>query len=353
MQMRRVAKRALKFAGYGLAGVLAVAAIALSLTIGWRPVMGSPNARLLTDRRFEATPARLARGRYLVEGVAECFDCHATVEFQGPGQPVRTTRKGSGRIFEEHGDFRIVAPNITPDRATGAGTWTDDQLARAIREGVGHDGRALFPIMPYQKFREMSDEDLASVIVYIRSLEPVYNPLPPRRLPFPLSRIVNALPQPVTSSVTRPTTEDPRKRGEYLVTLASCGSCHTPGTMEGKPRTDMAFGGGEIFTEAGYPVASANITPDASGISYYDEATFIKTLRTGHVGARPLNAPMPWWIFRNMSDEDLKAIFAYLQTLKPVRHRVDNAETTVRCPVCGNKHGVGGGTEYASRRTVR
>ena len=65
---------------------------------------------------------------------------------------------------------KIVAPNLTPDPETGAGNWTDDQLARAIREGIGHDGRALFPMMPYTHFREMSDEDLASVIVYLRSL---------------------------------------------------------------------------------------------------------------------------------------------------------------------------------------
>ena len=71
-----------------------------------------------------------------------------------------------------------MAPNLTPDPETGAGSWTDDQLARAMREGVGHDGRALFPIMPYQHYRNMSDEDLASVVVYLRSLPPVHNQLP-------------------------------------------------------------------------------------------------------------------------------------------------------------------------------
>ena len=76
---------------------------------------------------------------------------------------------------------KVYAPNITPDAETGAGNWSDDQLARAIREGVGHDGRALFPLMPYPDFHSMSDEDLASVIVYLRSLPPVHKPRPPHR----------------------------------------------------------------------------------------------------------------------------------------------------------------------------
>ena len=67
----------------------------------------------------------------------------------------------------------VHAPNITPDPETGAGNWSDDQLARAIREGIGHDGRALFPFMPYLGLRALSDEDLASIIVYLRSLPPV------------------------------------------------------------------------------------------------------------------------------------------------------------------------------------
>jgi hypothetical protein len=88
-------------------------------------------------------------------------------------------------------------------------------------------------------------------------------------------------------------------------------------------------------------VTSANITPDMSGISYYDETLFVKTLRTGHVGARPLNSIMPWGYFRNMSDDDLKAVFAYLRTLPPVKHSVDNTEPPSFCPLDGGYHGFG------------
>jgi hypothetical protein len=81
-------------------------------------------------------------------------------------------------------------------------------------------------------------------------------------------------------------------------------------------------------------VASANITQDTSGISYYDEAPFIQTMRTGYVKARELNPIMPWWHFRNLADDDLKAMFAYLRTLKPVKHRVDNTEPPTFCKSC-------------------
>jgi len=83
----------------------------------------------------------------------------------------------------------VVAPNITPDRETGIGNFTDDQLSRAIREGISHDGQTLFPMMPYVRFRQMSDEDLASVVVYIRTLAPIRNALPRTDIHFPVKYI--------------------------------------------------------------------------------------------------------------------------------------------------------------------
>jgi len=90
-------------------------------------------------------------------------------------------------------------------------------------------------------------------------------------------------------------------------------------------------------------VVTPNITSDPSGISHYDEAMFIKTIRTGHAsgGTRELNTFMPYRYFRNMTDDDLKAIFAYIRTVPPVRHHVDNSETPTYCPICRQKHGFG------------
>ena len=86
---------------------------------------------------------------------------------------------------------------------------------------------------------------------------------------------------------------------------------------------------------------AANITQDASGISYYNEELFLQALRTGKVKARSLSHIMPWSIYRGMTDEDLKAIFAYLKTVKPVKHTVDNAEPPTACKLCGMQHGGG------------
>jgi mono/diheme cytochrome c family protein len=295
----------------------------------------------LTDRSFERTPERLARGKYLVNGPAACFDCHSQVEKEldtiQPGEAPVFHNVGAGRVMFEDANIRLVVPNITPDMETGAGTWTDDQFARAIREGIGHDGRTLFPLMPYEDFRNLSDEDLASIIVYVRSLEPVRHELPKSKIPFPLSRLINAVPQPIHQQVVEENT-DPISRGRYLSKIGHCINCHTPKDKTGKPLPGMEFAGGEQF---GPTVVSANITPDPSGISYYDEKLFIKAMRTGHVGARPLKSPMPWWFFRNMNDDDLKALFAYLRTVKPVHHRVDNSETATECKRCNGKHGAG------------
>ena len=289
---------------------------------------------------FEPTPARLERGRYIVEGPAHCFQCHSEVDWKTPGAQPKPGKKGAGTIFPEEQFSWLVAPNITPDPETGAGTWTDEQLARAIREGIGHDGRRLFPMMPYMNFRNMSDEDLASVIAYVRSIEPVRNTLPKTMLP---EIVKNSLPphEPLTASVPAVDVSNPVAQGKYLVTLGNCVSCHTPMTPQGQPITQLAFGGGLSFKGPWGEVTSANITQDASGISYYDEALFIKTLRTGHVGVRKLNSIMPWGYFRNMNDEDLKAIFAYVRTVPPVKHRVDNAEPPTMCPLCGGRHGFG------------
>lgn len=327
-----------KIAAWGVTTLLLLFALLITVTVGWRPVLGA-RVRPLTERQFERTPERLARGRYLVEAVAVCFDCHSPLPQQlMPGVAPEFKDKGAGRIFAEQGKFRVVAPNITPDPRTGAGKWSDDQLARAIREGIGHDGRTLFPIMPYQNYRNLSDEDLASVVVYLRSIPEVSHELPKSSIPFPLSRLINAAPEPVHEAVPE-VSQDQLARGKYLAAMASCADCHTPRDDHGQPLPGMDFAGGSNFDEFG--VSSVNITPDPSGIGYYDEAMFIKVLRTGHVGARGLKVPMPWWNYRNMSDEDLKAIYAYLRTVKPVHHRVDNTESATKCRLCNGKHGLG------------
>jgi hypothetical protein len=235
----------------------------------------------------------------------------------------------------------VVAPNLTADRETGAGNWTDDQFARAIREGIGHDGRALFPAMPYRSYRVLSDEDVASIIIYLRSLPPVRNPLSKTRLSIPAKFVIRGMPHPLRTSVPAPDASTPEKRGAYLAAVADCSDCHTPSNKLGRKLNAMNFAGGYILAGPFGRVASANLTPDPSGIPYYDLSLFTKAMRTGSVGARPLNVVMPWTTYGGMTDADLADIFAYLRTLSPVRHRVDNTEPSTYCPICRQRHGFG------------
>lgn len=324
-----------------LTTVVALLAGAITATIGWRPFIG-PRARPLTNRTFAATPERLARGRYLAEHVSPCMDCHSPHDWTRHDAPISAGMEGAGGKFPLAGlPGSIVAPNLTPDKETGAGTWSDDQLARAIREGVGHDGRALFPIMPYQRFHSMSDEDVASIVVFLRSLKPVHNPLPPTKLIFPVRYLIRSVPQPLTAPVPQPNLSTPLARGAYLVNIAACSDCHTPQDTHGAPLPGMNFAGGFILEGPWGRVASANITPDPSGISYYDASLFKQVMRTGYVKARKLNQIMLWHVYRGMTDEDLDAIFTYLRTIRPVHHRVDNTEPPAYCPLCKSVHGEG------------
>lgn len=334
-------RRALKIIGIVVAAMILLLVVAISLTVGWRPFMG-PRARPLTNRTFERTPARLARGQYLTENLLGCFDCHSQHDWTKHDVPLIAGTRGGGVFpFPLEGlPGQVAPPNISPDPETGAGTWTDDQLARAIREGIGHDGRALFAFMPYQNYRHLSDEDLASVIAYLRSLQPVRHIVPKTEIIFPVKYLMRNDPEPLTAPVPPPDVSTSAARGKYLVITAGCADCHTP-QKHGQPIPGLDYAGGFIMKGPWGTVATANITPDPSGISYYDEALFIQTIRTGYVKARKLSQIMPWWTFRDLTDEDLKDMFAYLRSLKPVKHRVDNTEPPASCKLCGFTHGAG------------
>jgi mono/diheme cytochrome c family protein len=316
-------------------------AVGITMTVGWRPFFG-PRSRPLTSRVFERTPERWARGKYLFESVSSCVLCHSPHDWTQHDAPLTPGMEGAGQDmgFIKGLPGRVIAPNLTPDAETGSGNWSDDALARAIREGIGHDGRALFPLMPYEHFRHLPDEDLASIVVYLRSLPAVKNPLPNTEIIFPVKYLIRSVPEPITAPVPPPDLSDPVKRGAHLVDIAGCADCHTP-QERGQPLAGMDFGGGQVFEGPWGRVATANLTPDPSGIPYYDEALFVQTIRTGYVKARPLSQIMPWHEYRNMTDEDLKSTFAYLKTLAPIKHFVDNAEPPTLCVICKATHGGG------------
>jgi hypothetical protein len=321
-----------------LGGLLLV--VVITVTVGWRPFFG-PRARSVSDRAFARTPERLARGHYLVNAVTGCLECHSPHDWSRHDAPIPPGWEGSGQdMIAWRLPGHVVAPNLTPDPGTGTGTWNDDTLARAIREGIGHDGRALFPMMPFRRFRTLSEEDLASIVVFLRSLPPVDHALPNSHLAFPVRYLIRSVPEPIAQPVPPPDLSTAVKRGAYLTTLAACTECHTP-QKQGEPMSDLPFAGGFVLEGPWGRVASANLTPDPSGIPYYDAHLFIEAMRTGQVKARTLNQIMPWQIYGNMTDADLESIFVYLQTLSPVRHRVDNAQPATWCLLCKNWHGGG------------
>ena len=317
---------------FSFALLLLLLMLGINFTIGWRPFLG-PKKRATTNRQFESTPDRLARGRYLAQSLLGCTTCHTARDFTKHAAPPVAGMDFAGQAIDLPGfPGHLVASNLTSDKETGAGNWTDDQIARAVREGIKHDDTTVFPMMPYMLYKDLSDEDLASLVAYLRSVPPVRNPLPVSKINFPVNYLVRGVPQPVTGPVHGPDPGDALARGKYLVNLG-CG-CH-------QAKETLPFAGGENLRGPWGDVASANITPDASGIGYYSESTFITAMRTGYVGARDLNQIMPYGEFKGITDDDLKAMFAYLKTLPPVKHRIDNSLPATYCKLCKQKHGAG------------
>jgi len=306
--------RILKMTGLAILVTAGGAAAYLSLR---RPAMAPP-----PDLRVQATPERLARGKYLFN-LADCDGCHSERDFSRFGGPVTPGRRGAGTIFPAAlGLPGLVAPaNITPDRETGIGRWTDGEKIRAIREGVDRNGRALFPMMPYENFRHMSDDDALSLVAYIDSLTPVKHSVPQTRLNFPVSVLIKGTPRPARG-IAAPDRRDPLKYGEYLVRIAGCMECHTA-TLSGGRKFQMA---------PGVVVVSANISPDPqTGIGRWSEQNFMDRIyqyRDYAEHGSPQVGPesftlMPWLNFSQLPPEDLKAIYAYLRSRPAVYNAVE------------------------------
>ena len=141
--------------------------------------------------QVEMTPERIERGRWLFGNLAACDGCHSERDFTRFGGPVVDGGLGKGFVFPAELGMpgTVVAPNITPDKETGIGAWTDGEKIRAIREGIGRDGRVLFPMMPYPNYRRMSDEDVYSLVAFLNTLAPARSSLPRTKIDFPVSML--------------------------------------------------------------------------------------------------------------------------------------------------------------------
>lgn len=287
--------------------------------------------------------AGVERGRYLAHHVALCVFCHSEIDWKREGFPPREGMAAAGRApFSEMIPW-LAAPNLTPDDETGSGCWTPAEFGRALRQGIGNDGRTLHPLMPYTAYHALSDDDVASLVAYFRSLPAVRHPLPSTKIPEEMKGALAPLPSPGRVGASDRST--PAKVGEYLTRMAACGQCHTPLDKEGKPIARMELAGGLHLKGPWGEADALNITPDRTGLGGMKEDAFIRTMRTGQSRGNHLNAIMPWGYYRGMTDEDLKAIYAYLRTVKAVRHVVDADEPSTPCSRCGMNHGGGSENE--------
>ena len=289
-----------------------------------------PDVAKPEDLKIAATPEMIARGEYLANHVTVCIDCHSKrdwTKFSGP--PIAGTEGMGGDAFTKEFGFpgSFYAKNITPE---GIGNWTDGELLRAIACGVNRDRKAFFPVMPYPYYSTMDKQDIISIIAYIRTLKPIKNVVPESAPEFPMSLILNTIPKDA-SFTQKPEKGITADYGAYIVNAAACAECHT-NAIKGKMVEGMDFAGGRVFDLPGpKKIISSNITPDKeTGIGYWTEDAFVNKFKSFEdtTKLQPYNSPkdyqsiMPWSMYAGMDSTDLKAIYAYLKTLKPIKNKV-------------------------------
>lgn len=252
----------------------------------------------------------LERGAYLMNSVAVCGNCHTPKGPQGdiPGMELA----GMENVFVVP-EMTAHAPNITPDAETGIGGWTDEQIIKAIRDGVRPDGTIIGPPMPVARYRDLSDRDVRALVAYMRSVEPVRNSIPKSVYNVPLPPGYG----PPVVSVPEPSRTDQLAYGAYLAgPVAHCTECHSPMGPQGPDlENNLGAGGMEIPGPWGVSV-SANITP--TGLSQWSDAEIKRMITTGtRPDGSPMMPPMPYAAYATMTAEDLDAIVAYLRSLPP------------------------------------
>lgn len=272
-----------------------------------------PNIKASTDS------AVIARGKHLVLGPAHCVACHSTAKnadsliLAGAEVPL------SGGFQFKFALGTFYTRNITPDTATGIGRLTDRELARILRYSVHKNGES---VLPFMNFQNMSDDDLQAVISYLRTLKPVHNPVPDHQVSL-MGNVVKAfLLKPVGPSADVPhavVKDTSAAYGKYLVTnVAQCGGCHSQHDGAGKI-VGAELAGGTPMSRPGYTVelTPPNLTPDSSSrIFGWSQDDFIKRFRMGRVNPA---SEMPWPSFSTMTDDELKAIYNYLRSIKPAK----------------------------------
>jgi len=269
----------------------------------------------------QPSPDTIARGKALTEA-ADCAGCHTA----DPAKPFA----GGKRIDTPFGG--IYSPNLTPDRDTGLGAWSDEDFRRALREGVAPNGSRYYPAFPYPYFTKLTREDIVAIRAYLETLAPVHSVTPPPELRWPLNYRI--LMRAWNELFFRPGLFEPDQsksaqwnRGAYLVqSAAHCGACHTPKNMFGGDKPGQAYGGGLVQGWFAPRLDSAT----RAGLKSWSADDLVEYLQSGRNGRSHADGPMAEVVVNStskMSDADVRAIAAYLKDLP-----VGAAESVVAQP---------------------
>jgi mono/diheme cytochrome c family protein len=259
-----------------------------------------------------AQPA-IERGGYLVNTIMTCANCHSP---KGPPPAIAGKDYSGGLRFDEP-PFDVTAPNITPDKDTGIGNWTDAQIKTLLLTGKNPHGIQGAEVMPTAFYPILTLGDLDGIVAYLRSLTPVKN-----KVADPVYKI--ALPHHVypgaEKSYSQADLNDKLKRGFYLATIGHCMECHTPFAPPGGPDFANSLGkGGREFPGPWGVSKSRNITSHkTAGIGDWTDAEIKTAITQGkRKDGTPLKGPMGYQYYAKMTDADLDAVIAYLRTLPP------------------------------------
>lgn len=288
-----------------------------------------PKVSKAPDLKVEITPGRVQRGDYLANHVSVCMDCHSRRDWsQWSGPIISGTKGGGGEAFPKSmgfpGDF--YSKNLTPYYLKD---WTDGEIFRAITSGVNKDGDPLFPIMPYHYYGQMDEEDIYSIIAYLRTLPEVKNTVQPSEPDFVFGLISRTIPQ-EPAFTKKPDPSDSAAYGGYLVKAAACVECHSKFNEQQQLIPGSEFGGGREFPLPGGILRTPNITFDKTGIGSWSKDLFIykfkqygdSNFHLAKLGPEDANTLMPWTMYSGMTKEDLSSIYQYLKTVKPVKNEV-------------------------------
>lgn len=250
------------------------------------------------------------RGSYLVNGILTCGNCHSP---KGPTGDIADKAFSGGLSWDEL-PFKVTAPNITQDKKTGIGEYSDAELKQVLRKGIKRNGVPVAMIMPSGFYEIMTDGDLDAVIAYLHTIKPITNTVPDPVYKMPQG---HPIPPGGDKPFNEATLSDKKNRGFYLVTVAHCMECHTPMGPRGREFDARLGAGGFEFPGPWGVSVSTNITSSKDkGIGAWTDDEIKRAITQGvSRDGRKLKPPMGYHYYETVASDDLDAIVAYLRTV--------------------------------------